>query len=256
MFIDTHCHLDDKVFENKVAVVEEYLKENVNHVINVGCDIESSIIAKNLAEQFESIYFACGFHPSEVQKFNHNALQNLDDLSKHEKCVAIGEIGIDYHWEGYDKAKQHECFISQIELAYQNKLPLSIHLRDATEDALKILKQYKDKLIHGGVIHCFSGSVETAKEILNLGLYIGFGGTLTFKNANKLLEVAKATPIDKILTETDSPYLAPHPYRGSINTPKNIPLVCAKIAELKGLDIIETANAILSNAKALFKKLK
>ncbi len=256
MYIDTHCHLDDEIFTDRENLVKEYLREGVERVINVGCEEKTSLFAKQLAEQFGSVYFAVGFHPGEISKFNDSSESFIRHLANHEKCVAIGEIGLDYHWEGYDKAVQQSAFIKQLEIACDLKLPVSVHLRDATEDALKVLKENKSKLIHGGVIHCFSGSKETASELLKLGFYIGFGGTLTFKNAVNLAEVAKFVPIDRVLTETDSPYLAPHPLRGSVNSPKNIPIVCAKIAELKGIEICKTAERIMQNARVLFKKLK
>ncbi len=256
MYIDTHCHLGDAKITDIDATVAAYLKAGVDTVVDVGCNASSSEISKALAEKYDSVYFAAGFHPSDIGDFDADGAAIISRLAKHPKCVAIGEIGLDYHWEPYDKFRQQRGFITQLEIAKAERLPVSIHLRDATEDALKLLKSNRDKLTYGGVLHCFSGSVETAKEMLDLGLYISFGGTLTFKNANKLIEVAKEVPVDKCLTETDSPYLAPHPYRGTVNTPANVPIVCVRLAEVKGMDVVETAEIVNKNATDLFKKLQ
>ncbi len=256
MYIDTHCHLGDEKISDTDATVRAYLRAGVDTVIDIGCNLQSSFNSKCLAEKYDSVYFAAGFHPSDINDFGEADAQQICNLAKHPKCVAIGEIGLDYHWEPYDKARQQRGFITQLEIAKAERLPVSIHLRDATFDALQLLKDNRDKLIYGGVLHCFSGSVETAKEMLNLGLYIAFGGTLTFKNANKLIDVAKEVPIDRCLTETDSPYLAPHPYRGTVNTPVNVPIVCARLAEIKGMDVEKTAMVVHKNATELFKKLQ
>jgi len=256
MFIDTHCHLDDEKFNNVEEVVKNIRKEKISYSINMGCNMQSSFRGKELAEKYNEIYFACGFHPCDADKLDLDSIDLLSNLSKHPKCVAIGEIGLDYHWEDYpNKEIQGKTFVSQLDLAKSLKLPISIHCRDCTEVMLKTLKENKHKLIYGGVMHCFSGSVETSKELLKLGLYISFAGTLTFKNALNLQAVCKEIPLDRILTETDSPYLAPHPFRGTVNEPKNIPYVLTKIAEIKGLDVENTANAVMVNAKTIFNKL-
>lgn len=256
MYIDTHCHLHDDKFTDIDSVVEEYLKNGVDIAINMGCESTSSLQGKLLAEKYDSVYFAAGCHPSDSNQFNQNEFDKIAQLTSDEKCVAIGEIGLDFYWEPYDKEEQKQCFLAQIELAKQEKLPICIHSRNATEDMLKLLKSNKDKLVYGGVMHCFSGSVETASELIKLGLYISFAGPLTFKNANQLLEVAKFVPDELCLTETDSPYLAPHPLRGTVNTPKNIPIITATLAQLKNKDNVEFANQVKINAKRLFYKLK
>ncbi len=255
MFIDTHCHLDDNKLSDTESVVNDYLLSGVDIAINMGCNLNSSEIGQTLAKAYPSIYFAVGFHPSDVRDFNKDSLDRLKSLTLDKKCVAIGEIGLDYYWEPYDEIKQKECFTKQIELASECDLPICIHSRNATADMLKILKENKGKLKNGGVMHCFSGSVETARELLNLGLYISFAGPVTFKNANTLLDVAKFVPTDRCLTETDSPYLAPHPLRGTVNSPKNVPIITAFLASLKGMEIAEFASAVMFNAKTLFKKL-
>ena len=256
MYIDTHCHLHDEKFTDVDFIVEQYLKENVNTVINMGCSAKSSLEGKILSEKYPSVYFATGCHPSDSNEFDKTEFDKIANLTWHEKCVSVGEIGLDYYWEPYDKNKQIECFLTQMELAKQVKLPISIHSRDATEDMLKLLKDNKNKLVYGGVMHCFSGSVETANELLKLGLYISFAGPLTFKNARQLVDVAKFVPDDMCLTETDSPYLAPHPLRGTLNTPKNIPIIVATLAQLKNKDNVDFAKQIKANAQRLFTKLK
>lgn len=255
MFVDTHCHLHDDKLVDIDKVVSEFERDGVEIAINAACCALTSEKGKDLAERFKSVYFMTGCHPSDVNGFDQQEFDRICALTSHEKCVAVGEIGLDYYWPGFDKQKQQDAFITQIELAYQSKLPFSIHSRDATADTLKILKENKSKLVYGAVMHCFSGSVETARELLNLGLYISFAGPLTFKNARSLPDVAKFVPFDRCLTETDCPYLAPHPLRGTINTPKNVSLVTAKLAEIKEMEISEFASIVMQNAKRLFTKL-
>lgn len=256
MFIDTHCHINDDRFTDEKAVIDAFRAAGVDYVINVGFDLASSIKAKETSAKYDGVYFAAGVHPDSENQVTDNGLALIKELCDDEKCVAVGEIGLDYHYEGFDKDGQKRAFVSQIELASSLKLPVSVHSRDCTEDMLKILKENKDKLHSGGVMHCYGGSVETAKELLKLGFYISFAGTVTFKNAVNVQESAKCVPFDRILTETDSPYLAPHPLRGQVNTPANVGLVTRKIAELKNQDVMVVAERVKLNAKALFKKLK
>lgn len=254
MYIDTHCHIADEDFENPAEVIEEYVKRGVSVAINMGCDAESSLRGKSLSEKFESVYFAAGFHPSEAEKFSKEEEEKIRGLLSHPKCVAVGEIGLDRHFLPYDAKKQEDCFVRQLVMASEFNLPVSIHMRDATEETLRLLKENK-RFFRGGVMHCFSGSVETLKTLLDLGFYIGFGGTVTFKNAKNVRLAAAYVPADRLLTETDSPYLAPEPYRGSKNEPKNVPIIAAFIANLRGEDNVRFANRIMQNAKELFKKL-
>ena len=254
MYIDTHCHLDDSRFTDLDGVIGEFLSSNVKTVIQMGCDLDSSMKGKLFSDKYSSVYFAVGVHPSEIEKVSLSEYDKLIELSKHNKCVAIGEIGLDYHFEPFDKEKQRKSFIKQIEIANECSLPISVHSRDACKDTLDILTEYRAK--KGGVMHCFSGSIETAKTLLDLGFYLGFGGTVTFKNAKNVKEVASFCPADRILTETDSPYLAPDGLRGQTNTPKNIPIICDYLANLKGIDKLEFASIVLDNAKRLFYKLK
>jgi len=256
MFIDTHCHLHDAKLPDTDLVVNSYLRDGVDTVINMGCCSATSIGGRDLAEKYPSVYFATGCHPSDVNTFDQKEFDIIKSLCSHPKCVAVGEIGLDYYWQPFDKEKQKKAFISQIELAKSEKLPICIHSRDATGDMLSILKDNKDKLTYGAVMHCFSGSVETAKELLKLGLYISFAGPLTFKNARSVLDVAKIVPLDKCLTETDSPFLAPHPLRGTVNEPKNVAITTAFLAKLRGIELTEFASILSKNAQTFFYKLK
>lgn len=254
MFIDTHCHIDDEKFTDLDATISEIVNANVDFVINMGCDVKTTQNGKSLSEKYDCVYFASGFHPSEIDGLTDESLEKIKGFALHEKCVAIGEIGLDYHWEPYDKDKQIAGFIKQIELANSLNLPISVHSRDATENMINLLRTHK--LANGGVMHCFSGSRETAKILLDLGFYISFAGTLTFKNARNLVDVAEFTPLDRCLTETDSPYLAPVPHRGEMNTPAYVPFVTKRLAEIKNIAMDEVAKTVKNNAKTLFYKLK
>ncbi len=252
MFIDIHCHIEDE--ENVGEIIQNYLRDGVDIVINAGANLKSSILSKELANKYESVYFVAGIHPSDIEELDSGVIEKLEEIAKDKKCLGIGEIGLDYHFLPFDKNKQIQGFIEQINLANKLDLPIVVHSRDATKDTLDILKE--NPVSRGGVMHCFSGSKETALEYLKMGFYISFGGTLTFKNANVLKEVAKILPIDKILTETDSPYLSPHPFRGTKNQPKNVSLVTAYLSELKEMTIESVSNIVKENAKKLFYKLK
>ena len=257
MYIDTHCHLHDEKFNGIIdQIVLESQKYGVVASIDMGCCYKTSLIGKALAEKYASVYFGAGFHPSDAKDWTDNDYDNLKALIHNEKCVAVGEIGLDYYWDDSYKEVQKKVLIAQLELAKETKMPFSLHSRDATLDTLTLLKEHKDKIVYGGVVHCFSGSKETAKEYMDLGLYIGFDGPITFKNAEKAREVVKFVPKEFILTETDSPYLSPEPKRGKLNAPYNIPIILDKIASVKGIDLEELKAVVLSNAQNLFKKLK
>ena len=254
MFIDTHCHLDDPKFTDLTEVIADCGKKGVGVMITMGCDAPTSALCRDIAEKYDSVYFAAGFHPQDAGKFSEDGFNTVKELTAHKKCVAIGEIGLDYYYEGYDREKQIEVFIKHISLAAKLGLPFSVHSREATKDTLEILKAHKNDLESGFVMHCFSGSVETEKEILDLGGYIGFGGTVTFKNSRKAVEAANFCPLDRMLTETDSPYLAPEGKRGTRNTPENIPIIADFLANLKGLSLSEFSERVLKNGVELFKK--
>lgn len=217
-------------------------------VINCGADIESSVFSLELAKKYPFIYAACGVHPEEVETVDKDYTVTLRNLAKNEECVAIGEIGLDYYWRQDTKSQQKEMFENQIVLAKELNLPIIVHDREAHNDTLEILKKHKPE----GVLHCFSGSVETAKEVLKLGMYIGLGGAVTFKNARKAVEVAEMLPLDRLLLETDCPYMAPVPMRGKRNNSTYISYIAEKIAEIKGLDPQTVLDVTTENTKKLF----
>ncbi len=246
---DSHTHYTDKAFDIDRKELLDSLKESgIRGIINCGADLKSSEESLALSEKYDFIYYACGIHPEEVDDLPENYLDILTELSKSVKCVAIGEIGLDYYWRQDNKELQKKVFIEQIQLAKKLGLPIIVHSRDAHEDTLNVLKEYKP----AGVLHCFSGSAETAKEILKLGMYIGLGGAVTFKNAKKPLEVIEILPLDKLLLETDCPYMAPVPMRGKRNNSSYIPYVAEKIGEIKGVDTQEVIDIATENTKSLF----
>ena len=247
LIFDSHAHLDDAKFNDiRDELIPAMSDSGVMGIITCGCDINSSKAALMLAEKYDFIYAAVGIHPQEIAK-GENA-DEIKALCGHKKCVTIGEIGLDYYWEKDRAEEQKELFEKQIIIAKELDLPIIVHDRDAHEDTLNILKAYKPK----GVVHCFSGSVEMAKEILKLGMYIGIGGVITFKNAKKLPDVAKIVPDDKLLIETDCPYLAPEPYRGKLCHSGYIPLTAAKLAEIRGVSAEDILKLTAKNAKTLF----
>lgn len=257
MYIDTHAHLNytDK-YGDTGALLAEIAAAGVEKIINVGWDLPSSRLAAGQSETYPMLYFAAGYHPSDLDGFNDEGLRGIAALLALPKGVAVGEIGLDYHYENTDEKKQRAAFCAQLDLAYEMKLPFIVHSRDAAADTLRILKENRSKLVYGGVMHCFSGSPETALEYLRLGLYISFAGPVTFKNARRLDEAAKVVPADRLLAETDSPYLAPEPLRGTLNTPKNVVRVYEKLADLRGEARETLAAQICENARSLFAKLR
>lgn len=243
---DTHAHYDDNRFDANLDTLMSQMNERgVDKIINCGCDKKTSLKSLEFAEKYPFVLAAVGIHPSNM---GDTTLSDIENLAKHKKCVAIGEIGLDYYWVNDNKNEQKETFISQIELAKKFDLPIIVHDRDAHEDTLEILKEHKPK----GVVHSFSGSVEMAKEILNLGMYLGIGGVITFKNAKKLPEVVKMLPLERLLLETDAPYLAPVPFRGKTNHSQMIYLIAAKIAEIKNMTTQKILEISYNNAQNLF----
>lgn len=255
MLIDSHAHLNDtKYNENREELISSLFDNKVEKVFTVAYDKESIIDCVNLAQKYKNIYAIIGIHPSETNDFNNETLDLIRKYAKDPKVIGIGEIGLDYHYPDTNKIEQKNAFIEQLKLAHELKLPISIHNRDSIGDCLEILKEHKSLLEFGGVIHCFSESVEIYKEIKKLGLKIAFGGTLTFKNSVQAPEVCKIADLDDILIETDCPYLTPHPYRGSINEPKYVSLVAQKIAEIKGISYDKVVEITKQNAIKLFTK--
>lgn len=255
MIFDCHCHLCDERYADKAALVLEYEKGGVGACINAAYNLASCYEGERLANAFPSVYFTVGIHPDNPQNATEETLQTLLVLSRHKKAVAIGEIGLDYHWTPYDEALQQRAFAAQIELAAAAKLPFQVHSRDAAADTVTVLTQNKSKF-SAALMHCYSGSVETAKQLLDLGMYFSFSGTLSFKNAARLREVAKYLPADRILTETDSPYLAPEPFRGRENRPLYVKHVLAALAEIRGEDVQKMEDVVWQNTLTLFPKIK
>lgn len=246
---DTHAHYDDERFnEDRDELLSSLFDGSVSHIINCGCDLKSSLTTIGLAEKYDHLYAAIGVHAHEAESCTDEDLAKIADLYEHKKVVAVGEIGLDYFYDFSPRERQIDVFRAQIELANKLDLPVIIHDREAHEDTLNILKELRPK----GVVHCFSGSVEMAKEIIKLGLYIGLGGAVTFKNARKPLEVAEYIPLDRLLLETDAPYMTPVPYRGKRCDSAHIAYTAEKIAEVKGIDTQELINNCNENAKKLF----
>lgn len=254
MIFDTHCHLNSpELYPDIETHIKEAEHVGVKTFLVIGYDKETSLLAVKIAELHENCYAAIGFHPTEINDLSEEDYQEVMDLYKHPKVKAIGEIGLDYHWvkDPILREIQKEYFIRQIEDANRFGLPITVHNRDAVEDCLNILKEYKP--IHGGIMHCYSGSKEIMQEFLKLGMYISLGGPVTFKNAKTPKEVAEECPLDRLLVETDAPYLAPHPLRGTVNYPKNIALVVDEISVLRDLSRKHIEEATYKNACRLLK---
>lgn len=247
---ETHAHYDDEVFDgDRYELLERLLSESCENILTLGCDIEKSRFSLQLAEKYENVFAAVGVHPENCEDENENYLTELKELASHHKTVAIGEIGLDYHWEGFDRERQIRFFREQLVLAKEINLPVCVHSRDCTGEILEILREYKPK----GVMHCFSGSIEVAREILSFGMMISFTGLLTFKNAKKAVEACEYIPLDRIMLETDSPYMAPVPHRGERNDSGNLIFTAQKLAEIKGLSLEETVAVCNENAERLFR---
>ncbi len=253
MLIDTHAHLTDPAFSTDLEEVVFACQQKGMKVITSGYDIASSQQAIALAEKYENIFASIGIYPEFAENCNENALKTLKNLAKNKKVVAIGEIGLQYTDNMPDKEIQKNTFIKQLKLAQELQLPVVIHCRDAYGDMIEILKNNKHLLSFGGTFHCFCGSEEIAKEGIKLGLYISVGGVSTFKNATKIQQTIKNIPIEKILLETDCPYLSPHPYRGKRNQPIMSEIIAKHLAELKGISPEEVEKITQENARRLFK---
>lgn len=249
MYCDSHAHLDDHRFDEDRETIFSTLGE-VGLIINVGCDLPSSERSIALAERYPFVYAAVGSHPDDADRVDGKLLDTYRRLAKHGKVVAVGEIGLDYHYEDVPRAVQINAFESQMDLAEALGLPVIVHMREATEDALSVVERHPGVT---GVFHCFSGSVETARRLIARGWYLGFTGVVTFKNARRAVGVVEAIPLARILTETDCPYMAPEPHRGKRCDSRFIPLIAEKIARIKGIASEEVALATTENAKRLFR---
>ena len=253
MYIDTHVHLNDKQYDEDLQdVINRALEAGVHQMVVIGFDQKTIKRAIELAEEYEFIYAVVGWHPVDAIDCTEEDLQWIEKLASHPKVVAIGETGLDYHWDKSPKEIQQQIFRKQIQLAQRVNLPLVIHNRDATEDVVRILQEEHAERT-GGVMHCFGGSVETAKTCIEMNFMISLGGPVTFKNAKKPKEVATDIPLEWLMIETDAPYLAPHPHRGKRNEPGLVPLVAEEIARLKNIPIEEVARVTTENAKQFYK---
>jgi TatD DNase family protein len=247
---DSHAHYDDNSFdEDREGVIRDLQENNIIGVLNCGSSLEGARASAKMAEQYDFFYAAVGIHPEYADIVNDEVLGEIRQLAKHEKVRAIGEIGLDYYYEeNPEREIQKRAFKMQMQLADELGLPVIIHDRDAHEDTLNIMKQYPGVK---GVVHCFSGSPEFAKQCLSLGYYIGFTGVVTFKNAKKIQEVAKAVPVEKMLVETDCPYMAPTPYRGKRNRSEYVQFIIEELAKIKGLSVEEISGQFVKNIKDL-----
>lgn len=246
---DSHAHYDDERFRDDLPDVISHLKQNgVCTVLNVGCDEQSSLSTVSLAKQIPWFYAAVGIHPHAADELSEHWMDTLMPLFSEEKVVALGEIGLDYHWDTPNRESQRALFEAQLQLAQQVNLPVIIHSRDACADTMELLHKYNPR----GVVHCFSGSAETAKEVVNMGMYVGFTGVVTFPNARKTFEAVRAVPMERLLLETDCPYMAPVPFRGKRTTSDMIQYTAQAIAEQKGLSAQEVIDIARENTCRLF----
>ena len=247
MFIDTHCHLSSSDYDDIDLVINENRKAGMEKIIVSACDKKDFEEAFLLSEKYKDVFLTIGYHPEYVDDIVPADIAELDVLLKKEKVVGVGEIGLDYHYTKDNREAQIALFEQQLALAEKNNMPVVIHSRDATEDTINTLKKYKVK----GVIHCFSGSLEVAEIYIRMGFKLGFGGVVTFSNSN-LYKVVEKIGLTNIVLETDSPYLAPVPYRGKQNSSKYVPVIAQKIADILGLSLEEVASVTTSNACELF----
>ena len=247
---DSHAHYDAERFEGRSEeLIASLFADGLSGIIHACTDFESAQFGLSMSEKFGDFYTSIGIHPEYASEFSVADIKKLRELAvSSKKVIAIGEIGLDYHYEGFDRERQIELFRAQVELANELSLPVIVHCRDATGDCMEILRELKPR----GVMHCFSGSWETAKELLSLGMYIGFTGVLTFKNSKKAQETAKNMPLDRLLLETDCPYMAPEPHRGECSHSGMIFHTAAKAAEIRGVSYEEVVTATERNVKTLF----
>ncbi len=252
MIFDTHAHMDDRAFDtDRSALLAQLPAQGIALIMNPGCSLDSSRAAVALAGQYDYLYAAVGSHPDAADEVNEETLAQYRLLARSSaKVRAIGEIGLDYHYEDIPREIQQRAFRAQMALAQELKLPVIVHEREAHEDGMKIVEEFQDVT---GVFHCYSGSLEMAKMLIRRGWYIGFGGVLTFKNARKAVEVAAQIPLERIVLETDCPYMSPEPFRGRRNDPGRLHLVAEKLAQLRGVSVAEIENITLENGKKLYR---
>lgn len=245
--IDSHAHYDDSSFDaDREEVLRELFSGEICKIVNIGCSVKSSYSSVKLAEEYAGIYAAVGLHPDAADEIDR--IEEIRRLCDNKKVVAVGEIGLDYHYEEHSRDIQKKAFEEQLRLAAELDMPVVIHSRDAWEDTMELLRKYRPK----GVMHCFSGSAEIAREIVTMGMYVGFTGVVTFKNAKKALKALEAVPLDRLLVETDCPYMAPEPNRGKRNYSGYLPYTVAAMAAVKGVSPDEMAEITAENAERLF----
>jgi len=256
--IDSHCHIDFEQFDpDRDQVLANAAEVGVKRFVNPGIDMETSRRAGQLARQYPNLYAAIGFHPNEAAQVNDEALSSLIELAAEEKVVAIGEIGLDYHWDRAPRSEQRSAFEAQLKLAKDLDLPVIIHQRKAAADTMAVLRQWGVGGDHPGLdLHAFSGDIAMVEEAVELGFYMGIGGPITFKNARELPAIVRAMPLERILIETDAPFLSPHPLRGKRNEPARVKLVAEKLADLFGLELEALAAQTTANADTLFRSPK
>ncbi len=253
MLIDSHCHIDDARYDADREVMIQRAKDaGIEHFVTIGCDLETSRAAVALAQHYPFISATVGVHPHEVKRIEGGWYDELRALAKSNGVVAYGEIGLDYHYDHSPREVQRARFREQVRLARELKLPIVLHTREAQEDTIAILKEEKAGEV-GGVFHCFSGDAWLAKDALDLGFYLSFSGVITFQNATMLRDIVKTVPLDRILIETDAPYLTPAPHRGKRNEPAYVRHVAEKLADLHGLSVQEVEDVTTQNTKRLFR---
>ena len=251
MLFDTHAHLNDPAFdEDRAELLETFKDAGVGLVLNAGCSLESSHDCIALAESYPWIYCSVGTHPDTADEVNEEVLEAYRQMCKHPKVKAIGEIGLDYYYETIHRETQMKAFRMQMELAQELDMPVIIHERDAHNDGMTIVKEFPKVK---GVFHCYSGSAEMARQLVNMGWYIGFTGVLSFKNARKAVEVAASIPLERIVLETDCPYMAPEPFRGKRNDPGKLYRMAEKLAEIRGFSVEEIHRITTENGKRLYR---
>lgn len=256
MIIDTHAHYDDKAFdEDRAELLQSMQGAGVGRIVNIGSSLGACKRTIQLMEQYGFVYGALGIHPTDSGELTESDIEWIQENCALEKCVAVGEIGLDYYWDEPDRAIQKEWFVRQLALAKEVRLPVVIHSRDAAQDTVDIMKAENARDL-GGVVHCYSYSRELAKNFLDMGFYFGIGGVVTFNNGRKLKEVVEYLPLDRIVLETDSPYLAPVPFRGKRNDSGKLTYVVEQIAQIKGISIEEVQQITTRNAYNLYPKMK
>lgn len=253
-YIDSHCHLTDARYDSVETILSDCEDCGVKRLVDVGWSVDSTVKASKNAQKYSSVYFSAGIHPSESLTADETSLNKIESFLTAEKCLAVGEIGLDYHYPETDVKSQKTLFENQLYLADKYNLPVIVHSRDASKDVLDVLTACKNLLHNGFLMHCYSESSEQAKRYLDLGAYFAFGGVVTFKNAKKD-DIVKSIPLDRILAETDAPYMTPEPFRGRINYPSYVVYVYKKLASVYGLDTDIFAEKVFENFKNFFKKV-